>query len=214
MKIIGINGFKRSGKGETALAVEYLLRDQNVKSVGFADKLKILGAKTLGFTYISDGECITLMDEAKEHWTLGMHFGTSYEPFHHITGRQYLQNLGNEARSVFGEDFWIDQVLLNPANIDERDWSQNDDVTEYVAEQYPGVDVLCITDLRYENEARRIKDCGGVVWEVLRPGAESDGHASETQLPNELVDWQIFNDGDLSHLESLVGEALEETVAS
>lgn len=224
MKVIAYNGFKRSGKGEAALATERLIMGAKVKSVGFADKLKILAAKTLGFTSLSDAECIALMDEAKECWLIEIlkahDMGFSpYDPpglvhSHYklsgLTGRQYLQNLGNEARGVFGDDFWVDQVLLNPANIDERDWSQNNDVTEYVAEQYPGVDVLCITDERYPNEAQRVRAVGGVTVELVRPGTASDGHASEIPLPRDLVDYQIINDGTLADLEHKVAGLLKE----
>lgn len=225
-KIIGVNGFKRSGKGETAAAVTdlgaTLVPGFTTTEVGFADKLKILAAKTLGFIERSDEECIALMNECKEEWLISIRKRITFEahseaggvfPFveeaewHRITGREYLQNLGNEARAVFGADFWVDQVLLNPANIDERDWSQNDNIEEYVAEQY-GTDYVLITDLRYENEARRVLDCGGEVWEVLRPGTGSDGHASEQPLPRELVTRQIDNSGDLLALRYEVEKAL------
>ena len=213
MNIIGINGFKRSGKGEVHLAIERLRPDLNVKGVGFADKLKVLAAKTLGFGELSDAECIALMDEAKQDWAIGAYdiageqrLGDGHAG---MSGRAYLQNLGNEARNVFGDTFWVDQVLMNPAAISEHDWSENDNVSEYVAEQYPGVDILCITDVRYSNEAERIRACGGVVWEVIRQGVESDGHASEQRLPLNLIDWHIYNDGNLAGLEAKVRHALE-----
>lgn len=227
MIIIGINGFKRSGKGETAAAVERLLKgDAVVKGVGFADKLKVLGAKALGFIDATDQECIDLMDQAKETWVLDIkrHVAVpdlllepyspnvgrlapgweTLEPVEQLTGRRYLQNLGNQARPIFGEDFWVDQVLppigLTPG-------AQRYALNAF----YPGVDVLCITDLRYENEARRVKALGGVIWEVVRPGTGSDGHASEQPLPPELIDWMIHNDGNLDTLEDYVSEALRET---
>lgn len=108
------------------------------------------------------------------------------------TGRQYLQNFGNYARRVFGESFWIDQVL--PAG----DW----DV------RYPGVDVLAVTDVRYPNEAEAIRALEGEIWEVVRPGIESDGHASEQPLPSNLVDYRIANVGTLDDLSHSVARAL------
>lgn len=225
-KIIGINGFKRSGKGEVGNAIESIGLDRNltVLQCGFADKLKILAAKTLGFVDRSDQECIDLMNECKEEWLISIikrrdevDIGALLDNFfpraleyewHRLTGREYLQNLGNEARKVFGDEFWVDQVLLNPANIDWRDWSQNDNIDEYVEEQYPGVKFLVITDLRYPNEAQRVLDCGGEVWEVLRPGTASDGHASEQPLPRDLVTRQIDNSGDLMALRYEVEKAL------
>lgn len=219
MNIIGINGFKRSGKGETAAAVERILDDKVVKGVGFADKLKVIAAKALGFTDLADRECIELMDEAKESWIIEMsqrdhaHMDP-YSPGYpvgqliaRLSGRSYLQHLGNQSREVFGENFWIDQVLPNPGSFNTLVAAQAN-----LNFKYAGVDVLCITDLRYPNEAERIKRLGGVIWEVVRPGTGSDGHASEQALPRDLVDWQIHNEGNLDTLEAYVSEAIRETV--
>ncbi len=203
-KIIAVNGFKRSGKGETANAISSIGLDRalHVQQIGFADKLKILGARSLGFTKgYTDAQRITLMDEAKEHWLidlfkpipenlLGQSVTSNHYKFHGLTGRQYLQNLGNDAREVFGEDFWVDQVLPPLVN-DFKD-------------KFEGVDVLAITDLRYPNEAQRVLNLGGEVWEVLRPGLESDGHASETPLPRDLITRTIRNDKGLMDLRYVV----------
>lgn len=232
-KIIGINGFKRSGKGEVGSAIERVLLDYNfsTKQVGFADKLKILGAKTLGFTDRSDEECIRLMDECKEEWIFSIlkhikeeqvgqmagnlfPYVVPYE-WHRLTGREYLQNLGNEARNVFGEDFWVDQVLPRPALSAEVIGGSSRDVprhlsvlnSERVQQEY-GTDYLAITDLRYPNEAQRVRDLGGEVWEIIRPGLSSDGHASEKPLPKGLTTYRIVNDGTLQDLRYEVEKAL------
>lgn len=205
MHLIGINGFKRSGKGAVADIVDSLADgDHVVKQVGFADKLKVLAARALGFTDLDDKACIQVMDQWKETgWLEGGEVG-GLDPVVAITGRQYLQNIGNEARGIFGDTFWIDMVLPNP--ILASGWSTTGE--GLLEAQYPGVDCLCITDLRYPNEAQRVLDLGGVVWEVLRPGLESDGHASEIPLDRSLVTWQIHNDGSLGDLEGRVEEAL------
>jgi hypothetical protein len=210
MKIIGINGFKRAGKGETALAV-HDLRD-NVTSVAFADKLKILGARALGAQGIADELCIAMMDQAKESWVIDIflqppdYYDESAD--HTLTGRQYLQNIGNEARGLFGDTFWIDHVLPNPVKYPSTQSALN----HMRSVMYPHTDILCVTDVRYENEAQRIVDLGGVVWEVTRPGLESDGHASEQPLPRDLIDYQIRNVGDLAYLKTQVALALQETL--
>lgn len=206
MNLIGINGFKKAGKGATAEAVEKLYAG-NVLGVGFADKLKILAAKALGYTTLSDEDCIALMNQWKDTgWLEGGEVG-GIAPEVAISGRQYLQNLGNEARNVFGDTFWIDMVLPNPGAMEG--WIGQPAVTAAMQLRYPGVDCLCITDLRYQNEAERVKALGGVVWEVVRPGLESDGHDSEQVLPRELIDLVIQNDGTLDDLEAEVEAALE-----
>lgn len=210
MCIIGINGFKRSGKGETGKSIEAQVMVGGVKQVGFADKVKILGARALGFTDRTDEECIALMDIAKEKWLI--HMTTEPSPggwlpafdMGEITGRQYLQNVGTEARKIFGDDFWVDQVLPRPVLYADRDLTH----AERLREMHPGVDWLVITDLRFENEAQRVLDLGGEVWRVTRPGTESDGHDSEQRLPDHLVTRELDNSGDLQHLDDEVAEAL------
>jgi hypothetical protein len=206
MHLIGINGFKTSGKDTTYQIVRDLQSEVNVGRAAFADKLKIMAAKALGFER-PDSDLIALMDQCKELWTISVQDrpeGFTQE-FHYLTGREYLQYFGGKAREVFGDTFWIDQVL--PA----------DDLMEITKDRalearYPGIDILCITDVRYPNEAERVRALGGVVWEVVRPGLESDGHGSEKPLPRELVNFVIRNDGDLTYLRSEVKRALEFTL--
>jgi hypothetical protein len=224
MRLIGINGFKRSGKGETGKAVADVLSDVKFEStllIGFADKVKILGARTLGFTTLSDQECIDLMDEAKESWeftiaktgqmapdpawlltrvTTSPQWSTR-EPVTTLTGRHYLQHLGTQARKVFGDDFWVDQVL--PEAMTHGPTNQ-----VRLRAAYSGMDCVAFTDLRFENEAKRVLDLGGEVWEVMRPGTASDGHDSEQVLPRSLVTRQIDNSGDLMALRYEVEKAL------
>lgn len=97
-----------------------------------------------------------------------------------LTGRQYLQNYGSEAhRDLFGSTFWVDRVL--------------DTVPE-------GITV--ITDVRFSNEAERIREMGGEVWSVERPRRMSDGsfHVSEQPIDRGLVDRVIHNRGDVEDL--------------
>lgn len=225
MNIIGINGFKRSGKGETGLAIAKLV--EGVELLGFADKLKILAARTLGYLpeHYTDEQCIALMDAAKEKWhvqvrstgnnvrikrTVTLPSGRA-DKRTGLTMREFLQNLGNEARGVFGEDFWVDQVL--PRAIEHTpgmDQLDHDLANARACRMlYPGAAVLAFTDLRYENEAQRIKDLGGFNIEVVRPGVESDGHASERRLPRNLIDHVIHNTGTLADLQWEVNKVLE-----
>lgn len=208
MNIIGINGFKRSGKGETGNAVAALL--PNVHQLGFADKLKIYAARSLGYVENTDAENIALMDRAKENWVLDVKLrGHVIAPavvggrdVKSWTVRSLLQYMGTEARTVFGDDFWVDQVLPAPAPS-----SITDDIN--LGDMYPEADTLVFTDLRFPNEAERIIDLGGFVIEVLRPTATSDGHASELKLPSNLVKYQIGNDSDLATLGWKVNKVLE-----
>lgn len=188
MRLIGISGLKTSGKDTTYKAINDLLPDLNVQRVAFADKLKEAAAKAIGFP---QGQAISLMDECKENWTFAIYdgFGDDLTTF---TGREYLQWFGTQAgREVFGDEFWVDLILPEP--LGPGHFSPLDDL-------YPDADVLVVTDARFPNEARRIKQLGGEMWEVTRPGLEGDGHASEQPLPADLVDIRIDNSGTLADL--------------
>lgn len=217
MNIIGINGFKRSGKGEVGKAIAEL--SLGVHQLGFADKLKVFAARSLGYTQLSDAECIALMDRGKELWVADLHEpaivdgpdGPLLDQRHHIktwTVRQLLQYMGTEARTVFCEDFWVDQVLPKP--ISAREQYQGSASTEYTLKnRYPGAATLAFTDLRFENEARRIIDLGGFNLEVVRPGVTSDGHASELVLDRRFIKYVVSNDGTLADLRWEVDKVLE-----
>lgn len=207
MRLIGVNGFKRTGKGAVADIVADAYEGAVVQ-VGFADKIKIIAARALGFDR-SDAELISLIDDLKIDSELAAYYSVEAAPLHVTTGRAYLQNFGNTAREVFGADFWVDQVLPRPRTLIGSSWYTHVQVRQGDLQvRYPAADCVVITDLRYENEAERVHALGGAVWEVTRPGVESDGHASEQPLPRNLVDVQIANDADLPTLEGRVKEAL------
>jgi hypothetical protein len=200
MKLIGINGFKRSGKGTVFDGVREFRFTSNYRAEGkgFADKLKQYAALTLGYTgtpeelfQIGDALKLDGVRIAVERYSDTFNL----DSVDSITGRQYLQNVGNEARELFGEWFWVDQVTPFGPQALARVWE---------LPQTPGTprlpDAACITDLRYENEAQRIRAIGGIVIEVTRPGTESDGHASEQRLPRNLVDYTLANDGSIHDL--------------
>lgn len=192
MRLIGINGFKTSGK-DTAAEFIKELTPEPVQRVAFADKLKEMAAKALGFEPEDDRYLIPLMNKCKEGWEFRIHAPEWPEVDYWITGREYLQWFGQGAREVFGDTFWIDQVLPADGMLKRR---------------YPGAKLIVVTDVRYPNEAERVLNLGGKVWEVVRPGLESDGHVSEVQLDRSLVTKTIVNDGSLDELRRKVEFAL------
>ena len=203
--LIGINGLKTSGKDTTYGFIEELAcgNFKTAKRVAFADKLKIMAALALGYEG-EPAELIALMDKFKNTGSIVSRYdqvsegtGNIIPTGRDITGRQYLQMFGGKAREVFGDTFWIDQVLPPPAD-HNHPLEIPDDLA--LQERYPGVDYVCVTDVRYPNEAQRVLNLGGVVLEVVRPGLVSDGHDTEQPLPSELVTHTIFNDGTLTDL--------------
>ena len=200
MQLIGLNGFKGSGK-DTAYEQIKLSLDhrQVVKRVAFADKLKIMAMLSLGYEG-SDEEMIDRANLLKENGVVeSRYFPGDLIQSHYLSGRKYLQHFGNHARTVFGDTFWIDQILPKPIR---------QEVFGELYTRYPGVDYLIVTDVRYPNEAGRIRDLGGTVWEIVRPGVESDGHSSEIPLPRSMVDLTVLNDGPIEQLRARLAEHL------
>lgn len=218
-RLIGINGLKRSGKDTTAK----LVAEQDPGVVirrAFADKLKIMAARALGFERNNEA-LVELMDSMKETALFHIRYDDPQNPAdahmtikstaHDLTGRQYLQWFGEHARTVFGDTFWIDQVLPRTDDV-YRDsdlfGSSASAVSSALKRMHGQFDVLTVTDVRYSNEAERILNLGGEVWEVTRPGCASDGHSTEIPLAPELVTVKIKNDGAVDDLRAKVGGLL------
>ena len=102
--------------------------------------------------------------------------------------RMLLQRMGTEAgREIFGENIWVNKTLggLDPAK-------------NYI-----------ITDVRYKNEAAAIRDLGGQMWRVKRPGTGPvNKHKSEVDLDEYTFDFTIKNDGDLANLKYLIDKMM------
>ena len=197
MNLIGITGLKTSGKDTTFEAIRTLTGGLAVRRA-FADNLKRLGALALGYDYAK-------MDAFKEKGAIDVFddasASNSGDAISVVTGRQYLQNLGVGAREVFGSNFWVDQVLPLDRARRELIWCYHPELLELPK-------WAVVTDVRFPNEAQRVLDLGGEVWEVVRPGLESDGHASEVPLPRDLVTRTIHNDGTIRDLLENVEYAL------
>lgn len=103
-----------------------------------------------------------------------------------MTRRVALQRVGKAMRDALGEDVWVKRAL--------RQWEAT------------GRPLTAISDCRYDNEARLVKEAGGVVVRIVRPGAGLQGeaaqHESERGVSDDLVDVEIHNDGTVSELES------------
>lgn len=97
-----------------------------------------------------------------------------------IRVRRLIQNFGTAIREHIGEDTWLapvrretERLLLNNQNV-------------------------IITDVRFENEAQLVKDLGGVLITIERPGlVTGDTHISETGIPFHMADYAFTNEGPL-----------------
>lgn len=93
--------------------------------------------------------------------------------------RHAMQTLGTEwGRTCLGDELWIDAAMRGVTG--------------------PTV----FDDCRFPNEVAAIRDAGGLIFEIQRPGVGPvNGHVSEILVE---PDWIILNDGDLAALRSAV----------
>jgi hypothetical protein len=99
--------------------------------------------------------------------------------------RRLLQDLGLGGRDVFGKNVWVNEL--------ERSIIQTNNHN------------LVITDVRFKNEADKIKQLGGRLWRIKRVDTSAaNSHVSEVELDGYPVDQIIKNDGSLEDLEILI----------
>lgn len=70
---------------------------------------------------------------------------------------------------------------------------------------------IVIPDVRFVDEAQLIHSHGGVIWRVIRPGAETTAHSdhtSEQEQQRIVADVELINDGTIQELQRAVDTAL------
>lgn len=101
-----------------------------------------------------------------------------------LTPRKILQLLGTEAgRHIIHPNIWVNALFAN---------------------YKPSLENWIVTDVRFPNEANIIKEKGGIMIRINRPGTESHcggQHLSETSLDAyDKFDYVIENDGTVQDL--------------
>lgn len=184
--IIGIGSTAQVGKDTSAQA---LCRDLGFRRIGFADSLKevamiadplITGNSTTNVS-IGSGH-LARMVKSVGGWD------AAKSMFPEVRG--FLQRLGEAGRAVFGEDFWLDQVMSGIK---------------------PNEKVV-ISDVRYGNEFDKIRAAGGYLIRIERPGSPQYGHGSESGLAG--LDWDavVPNTGSVLDLEQRVVELVRQVL--
>lgn len=197
-RLIGLTGYAGSGKDTVCELLYNYYEDVGSDRVAFADKMKLFAADCFGLSERNRDAGIHRMDWFKDEEVV-LFKGRAER--HSLTGRQFLQNMGPAARNSISPDFWIDLVLPKYTG----NSAAGTGIDKAVEEMYPSAgEVLVVSDVRYDNEAERIKRLGGEIWHIQRLGFESDGHESE-QLPRpQLIDEIISNEGTIDDLWEVV----------
>lgn len=100
------------------------------------------------------------------------------------TPRYAMQTLGTEwGRGLIADSLWVDAVVRLAMQAGQ----------------------VVITDVRFPNEVQAVKDVGGIVIRITRPGLSTeDAHPSEALIDELLVDYEIANDSTVEELHSKV----------
>jgi len=200
--IIGINGYANSGKDTIGIIIQYLmsrkidpialpievickdplqheelLEDSSGWEVRkFAGKLKDIASHLTGIDRDEfENQEFKKTVLGREWWT------PCDEGMQPMTVRDLLQKLGTECmRNGLHTNTWVNALM---ADYEEEysDW--------------------VITDTRFPNEAQAIKDKGGIIIRVDRPGVSPiNAHPSETGLDDWEFDHKIVNLSDIINL--------------
>jgi hypothetical protein len=111
--------------------------------------------------------------------------------------RRTLQVIGTGVRKVLGESMWIEAALGR--------WPM--EIPAYAALSYRGQTPagIVVTDIRHENEAAAVRQRGGTIVRVSRPGVGPlNGHETEAGPDRITPDYVLDNDESLRALEDKV----------
>jgi hypothetical protein len=233
--IIGINGYAGSGKDTVGTIIQYLqadtdlpLKDVLTKTAHhewwleersgweikkWAGKLKDIASLLTGIP-VKNFE-----DQEFKTSLLGPEWGTVTDiPLNSvpvfadiqfnklISVREFLQKLGTDAiRDSLHTNAWVNALMADytPTQVQ---WSDGP-IGGYKDGPMPN---WIITDTRFPNEAQAIKDKGGLVIRVDRPGVKPiNDHPSEVGLDSWDFDYKIANVSDVKALSLSVKMILE-----
>lgn len=160
---------------------------------------KYNGKDTIGeyltkYSYIclSFAEPIKVICKILFGFSVNQLFGNEKElidPYWNITPRRAMQYIGTDLLRdqlgklvPIGQDIWIEVLRKKIKDLGPKA-------------------LIVITDVRFDNEVKFIKQMGGIIWRVTRPILEiSDNHESEKSIDNLPVDHEILNDSSLEDL--------------
>lgn len=175
--LIGLHGDSRSGKDETAR----VLKPLGFERRAFGDRLREV-LLYINPWLVGEGE---FGRDTYDPWRLAdlvREAGWDAAKAEDFEVTEYMIRLGQGVRDLIHEDAWTWRIFDDrPAN-------------------------LVITDLRQPNEVTAIRERGGLLWKIIRPGTKPRG--MDRLLEHVQFDATIHNDGTLEDLETTVKKVL------
>jgi hypothetical protein len=228
MALIGISGRLGSGKDTVGSIIQYLdlckkanktnlsyneyinssewINDWKIKK--FAGKLKAVGSLLTGIPIEMFEDQEFKKTDLPNEW---VYIENGYAA-KNMTVRDFLQKLGTEAmRDGLHTNVWVNALFADykPTKI-----IYNLKLRSGKTEYYGEIPNWIITDMRFPNELRAVKEKGGITIRVNRPKPKEmflmntnnvidtrvPEHPSETALDDAKFDYVIENDGTLDEL--------------
>jgi hypothetical protein len=163
---------------------DYLAARMHLRKYAFAEPIKQMLTSVFG-PHFHTGDREQICPEA----------GISY--------RALMQTLGTEWGRAVNPDLWVNLVAKQWNTVKDGFWSPETGHTTG----------MILSDVRFDSEARWIKEQGGILIEIDRPGIEEvgiAGHASERGISPGLTNVKVHNTGDLAYLHQTLDSLMKD----
>lgn len=186
LRLIGLVGYAGTGKDTVRQLLEL---EHSFVGLAFADPIR----QMLRTLFSSNGIDEKYIDE-RDFKEATIEDLLTEQP---LSYRQMAQTLGTEWGRNLSPDFWL-QIA-----------------GAFIADQRRrGERLFVISDVRFVNEARWVKDAGGELWRIHRPGVlPVRPHASEAEIEHIECDRLIDNSGTVDDLWTRVDSVMGGVVA-
>lgn len=173
-RIVGLTGPAGSGKDTVRTMLE---EDHGYSGLSFADPMRSMLGSLLAYV---GADPMYMSERALKEIAIPQ-IGASY--------RELAQTLGTEWGRGILPDLWV-RMAEARMNVLRQAHRNSPDPLRVV-----------ISDVRFLNEANWIRDMGGEIWRIDRPGlAPVRAHESERELRQIWADQTLLNDGGMEDL--------------
>ena len=167
--VIGISGKIKSGKSRVAKTLFKILKKEGrqVKIKSFAQPLYEVVSK------LYDTDIKTIKKDKQKNLPNYIHTRTTNSGMVTTNYRTILQIIGNTARDYGDSDIWVNALF------------------GYENKKINNNDYWIIDDMRYSNEAQRIRDLDGILIRVEKDLHQPNKHIAENSL-DTWGDWDLI----------------------
>lgn len=176
-------GRNNSGKSYRA---NQLAQTQNYIKVSMADALRELAWKILRWRPVDEYD---YQDFKNSYFNLTPYCFSNWDD---LTGRQFLQNLGQGCKDLFGEDFWVKK--WEKKVLENGRFEMKSETGKYITTD----------DIRFPIEVKSAHRLGATfIWCDYQKGSYSIEEHSSEALANRILASGKYKDGDEIGFEEL-----------